>query len=92
MAGKRRMISINEPQGFEAVDKVTGFRGIATGRCEYINGCVQYELVRQELSDAGETISKWVDWQRLEFVGDGVTSIIGDLSAGGPEGTAPKRG
>lgn len=33
--------------GLKAKDKITGFEGIITARCEYLTGCNQYCLTPQ---------------------------------------------
>lgn len=55
--------------GSKVKDVLTGFVGFATARCEYINGCIQYEVTPKELKDG--TIQKplWMDEQRLGTVG-----------------------
>ena len=52
-------------------DKVSGFKGIATARCEYINGCVEYCISPK--SD-GATIpdSVYIDDKRLSIIGEGI--------------------
>ena len=37
--------------GSKVKDEITGFVGIATARCVYINGCVQFELTPLVLKD-----------------------------------------
>lgn len=44
---------------------ITNFRGIATGKCIYINGCVQY-LVKPEVDKDGKMLDgEWIDSQQL---------------------------
>jgi hypothetical protein len=63
-------------------DKVTGFEGIATARCEYLNGCVQY-CVLPPVDEKGERRDGiYIDQQQLEVVGDGVT--VAQSFTGGP--------
>ena len=54
--------------GQEVRDVITGFRGIATGRCNYISGCEQV-LVQPTMKDDGTVPdARWYDDQRLEAV------------------------
>jgi hypothetical protein len=66
---------------------VTGFEGIATGRCEYLNGCIQYRVEPPMKSD-GTTVDKWIDHGQLEVTGEGVTVVKKDN--GGPSFSEPK--
>jgi len=38
--------------GNKVRDKVSGIEGIVTGRCEYLNGCVQYCVTTKVAADA----------------------------------------
>lgn len=45
--------------GDKVKDKISGLTGVATARCEFLNGCVQYTISRklgknQELSPMGD--------------------------------------
>ncbi len=61
--------------GMKAKDKITGFIGIVTGRCEYISGCNQ-ALLTPEVGEKGEYKDPhWFDEQRLERVGDTVITL-----------------
>lgn len=58
--------------GKEAVDKITGFKGIIIGRIEYMFGCAQYGL-SPKVGDDGKTLStEWFDEGRIEIVGNGI--------------------
>lgn len=51
--------------GETAVDVITRFKGIVTGRCEYISGCTQL-LVQPQMDDKGVVPeARWIDEQRL---------------------------
>ena len=50
-------------------DKITGFKGVATGFCYYISGCNQVCL-SGKVTDAGEAKHVWIDVQRLVEVED----------------------
>ena len=54
--------------GENVKDKITGFQGIVTGKCEYITGCAQY-LVQPRCKKMNEYVQgKWFDEERLEKV------------------------
>jgi hypothetical protein len=46
-------------------DKITGFRGVATGQVRYLTGCNQVLLVPRIKDDGTVAESKWFDEQRL---------------------------
>lgn len=51
--------------GNEVKDKITGFKGVITGRCEYITGCVQC-LVQPKCKKDGTRVEPvWFDEPRL---------------------------
>ena len=69
--------------------KVTGFKGIVTGRCEYLNGCVQY-LIRPKVKKTDkETYPKgtWIDAEDLNDRGKGIS--IKTKPTGGDRKDAP---
>jgi len=45
--------------GTEVVDGMSGFRGIAVGRAEYLDGSAQYLVRARELSD-GKPVAEWI--------------------------------
>ena len=54
--------------GAKVRDKVTGFLGIATSRCEYLNGCVQYG-VKTKVDKEGKMVEiEYIDEQQLEVM------------------------
>jgi hypothetical protein len=55
--------------GRECTDQITGFRGVANGRCEYLSGCTQILLVPCVDKDGKLPESHWLDEQRLKYVG-----------------------
>jgi len=70
----------------KVVDRITGFTGIVCGKCEYLNGCVQY-LVKPKMKK-GETSQpegKWIDEQYLTVKGK---KVKGKATAGG-DSSAP---
>jgi hypothetical protein len=57
--------------GDRVKDIITDFEGIVTARCEYINGCVQYEITGEGLTEDGLPLKEyWVDAQRLVLIRD----------------------
>ena len=71
-------------------DRITGFEGVATGRCEYITGCNQVLLAPRYLNDGRAPDPAWVDEQRVERVGETVVSLDNGASPGFDK-LAPKR-
>lgn len=53
-------------------DKVDGMTGIATARCLYLNGCVQYCIKPHVDKDGKNVDGMFVDEQQLELVDEGV--------------------
>lgn len=52
--------------GQTVTDKITGFKGVVTARCEYISGCDQ-ALVSPPVDDKGKIDDgRWFVVQRLE--------------------------
>ncbi len=75
-------------------DSISGFAGIATGKCEYINGCRQWLIKPDSLDKDGKMIDGvWIDEQHVEVVKSQVlpepTAFAADLNkaavlTGGP--------
>lgn len=62
--------------GTEAKCVVSGFTGILTARCEYLNGCVQY-CITPPVNDKGEHVDgRYIDEHQLEFVSHGVVKKL----------------
>lgn len=80
--------------GVEVKDRVTGLRGIITGKTEYINGCVQW-LVKPPVDKDGKLVDGcWIDTVQLEVVGQGIskpenTEDVAKEGPGGPNDDAP---
>ena len=77
--------------GFKVKDNVSGFIGIATEKCEYLNGCIQYRLSPSINSEKPTEIPEgyWVDAQQLQYVDDGVKTAIKPKRTGGSTRNAP---
>ena len=54
------------PLGSKVKDKITGFSGTVTGRCEYLSGCNQALVVPPVGKDGNYKDGQWFDEQRLE--------------------------
>lgn len=50
-------------------DRITGFKGVCTGYCQYITGCSQALLSPACREDGTVVDSRWFDEQRLEDCG-----------------------
>ena len=77
--------------------KVTGIEGIATARCEYINGCIHYGVTPPSV-DGKYPDTSYIDEQQLKIVDNGILeeNASGDTPKkastrrGGPQINSPK--
>lgn len=77
--------------GQEVRDIITGFTGIATGRCEYITGCSQV-LVAPPMDASGSVPSaSWFDLQRVVAVPGGRSVTLDNGVTPGADLPAPVR-
>jgi len=68
--------------GDTVTDSITGFTGVAIGRCDYLNGCEEWELQPKILQENGEPVkARWFDEQRL--------TDQSDVGTGGPADHPP---
>ncbi len=51
--------------GVKVKDTITGFEGTVTARCQYMNGCVQYEITPTTLKEGVPQKEIWLDEQRV---------------------------
>jgi len=58
--------------GVKAKDKITGFEGVITTRCEFLTGCNRYCLQPTELRDGKPIDSLYFDEAQIEVIGEGV--------------------
>jgi hypothetical protein len=65
--------------GVTFIDKVTKFRGVATGYASYLTGCAQALLIA-EAKDGKSGAAQWIDVQRLDR-DDSVPRIVIDNGA-----------
>jgi len=69
--------------GRKVKDIVTGFEGIATARCKYLNGCAQIQVTPKAKKDGSLSDSKWFDEPILQYIG--ISQIgLGNQDIGGP--------
>ena len=61
---------MNNKLGHTYEDKITGFKGIAIGHCEYLTGCNQTLLSSKCNDNKKSSESNWFDDQRLELLVD----------------------
>ena len=76
--------------GIEAKDKITGFKGIITGRIDYLYGCHQYG-VTSKINKEGKNDHNWYDEGRLVKTGKGVApkEVKAEKDGAGP---SPSKG
>lgn len=76
--------------GHTVYDRITGFRGVATGYVQYLTGCNQV-LVVPPISEGGVLPdSQWFDVQRLLVTGAAVVALDNGATPG-CDRAAPKR-
>ncbi|MDK4727432.1 hypothetical protein [Rhizobium phaseoli] len=71
-------------------DRITGFRGVATGYVQYITGCNQV-LLAPRSTDGSLKSSEWIDEQRLVIDDVYPPIVINNGSNPGFDRAAPKR-
>lgn len=66
--------------GNEVVDKITGFKGIATERATYMNGCESYFVIPKydasKMFQDRQPEGSWTSAIRLEYKGVGIAQTI----------------
>lgn len=67
--------------GDEVKDRITGFRGIAVCRSEWLNGCVRIGITSKELKDGKPIDDVFIDEKQLEVIT--TTTITGFQPSGG---------
>lgn len=68
--------------GSRVKDSVTSFEGIAIAKCNYMNGCVRYEVQPQGLKDNKPIETLWIDESQL--IVKGLIAIKKSKDPGGP--------
>lgn len=74
--------------GNRVKDIVTGFTGIATAKCEYLNGCIQYCVKPPVKEEDKMPEGIYIDEGQLEFVDSGL--IMPKKETGGPQQDTPR--
>lgn len=79
--------------GVRARNIVSGFTGIVTARCEYLNGCVQYCLSPPVDKDGKSVEGIYIDEGQIEIVDKGIHArkkkAPEGASSGGPQSNTP---
>ena len=57
-----------------AKDKITGFQGILTARCEFLTGCNRYCIQPQDLRDGRIIDSIYFDEDQIQIIGNGISA------------------
>jgi len=78
--------------GRKYIDKITGFKGVATGQVRYITGCNQVLLAPRAGDDGDLKSAQWFDEQRVGLDPDDESVIeLDNGSTPGPDRAAPIR-
>ncbi len=77
--------------GQEVKDKVTGFKGIASGKCIYLSGCTHVCIQPKVEKDGKLPDAKWFDEPMVEVVSKKVKIKTTSLRIGGPMLISPSR-
>lgn len=60
--------------GKKGKDKITGFAGILTSRCEFLTGCNRYCIQSTELKDGKPIEGIYFDEAQIEIVSEGISA------------------
>ena len=71
-------------------DRITGFKGVATGYCQYLSGCNQALLTPACAATGAYIEGQWFDIQRLENLPDSIKVTLDNSSTPGSDQAAPK--
>jgi ascorbate-specific PTS system EIIC-type component UlaA len=63
-------------------DKITGFKGVCTGHCQYISGCSQALLAPKIGKDGNAKAAEWFDVQRLDRVKSEIITLDNQQTPG----------
>lgn len=69
--------------GKRGKDKITGFEGIITGRCQYLYGCDQYLITPKVDKNGNKPDGQWMDEGRIGIMGEGVKAEEVQVEKGG---------
>lgn len=74
--------------GKKVESRVTGFKGIATAKVEFINGCVQYCVKPRVGKDGAMPEGHYIDVEELVVIGEGAK--VTPTATGGDNKETPK--
>jgi hypothetical protein len=81
--------------GNVVVDKISNFKGVLSGRHEYLNGCVRWSVSPQELHEGKPIETQVFDEEQLEVVDAPKINFLRRLTGGDrpnpPQRSAPSR-
>lgn len=83
---------MNENIKFKAKvkDTITGFTGMVTARCEYLNGCIQYRVSPTIDKDGKMQEDYWIDSEQLEVIKEPKEpKVKKEKITGGPDRNPP---
>lgn len=70
--------------GLTVQDRITGFKGVVTGRAQYVTGCEQALVQPPIKADGGDFVEgRWFDEDRLVVVDVAVLEDFGRTAPGG---------
>jgi len=73
-------------------DRISGFKGVATCRLEYLNGCVRWQVSPQELHEGKPVDSHYFDDEQLETIPDSAPVALVQRATGGDRPNPAARG
>ena len=68
--------------GATYADKITGFKGVATGYVKYLTGCNQVLLVPKCDEKGAKVSAEWFDVQRVAKTNDAVVKLDNSKTPG----------
>lgn len=78
---------IQHELGLMAKEKITGFSGIITARCEFLTGCNRYCVQPTGLVNGRPVDSLYFDESQIEIIGEGINRE--DVTGKEPGACAP---
>lgn len=84
---KTKGLSMVPELGLEAMDTITGFRGILTSHTQYITGCAQWGISPKKLKEDGTLFDSIAfDEGRIKIIGRGILPAdVQGKKDGGPQ-------
>jgi len=58
--------------GKRGKDKITGFEGILTSRCEFLTGCNRYHIQPTDLREGKPIEGIYFDEAQIQIIGEGI--------------------